>query len=56
MMKPGSLFLTHVAEKDLTKLPERDLRAVIQAVAKLTQNPSDVDIRKLTGCPDEWRL
>ncbi len=55
-MKPWSLFLTYVAEKDLTKLPERDLQTVIQALDRLTQNPSSVDIRKLTGSSNEWRL
>jgi mRNA interferase RelE/StbE len=55
-MKSWSLFLTHVAEKDLAKLPERDLQAVIQALDRLTQNPSSVDIRKLKGCSNDWRL
>ncbi len=50
-MKSWSWCLTHVAETDLAKLPKGDLQAVIRAVDKLVQNPSSVDIRKLTGYP-----
>jgi mRNA-degrading endonuclease RelE of RelBE toxin-antitoxin system len=53
---PWRLSIAPRAEKDLLGLPQRDRESVIQALSRLTSDPGSVDLRKLTGRRDEWRL
>ena len=51
-----SILMTKAAERDMSQLFESDRETIIQAIDKLAQDPSLVDIRKLKGHKNEWRL
>ncbi len=55
-MNPWQVVLTHPAERDLAKLPSKDQAAVSRSIDRLAADPSGVDMKKLAGKPDEWRL
>jgi mRNA interferase RelE/StbE len=50
------LVVTRPAEKDLDKLPVADREGVRRALERLLQGPGSVDLTKLGGHEDEWRM
>ena len=53
---PWQLIVTRPAEKDLDQLPATGRQAVRRALDRMVQDPSSVDLSKLAGHEDEWRL
>lgn len=53
---PWSIEITRPARRDLAGLSKRDRTAVGRAIDRLGQDPSAVDLAKLTGREGEWRL
>jgi mRNA interferase RelE/StbE len=51
-----TIFVTSAAERDMAQLSESVRQTVIQAIDRLAENPSLVDIRKMRGHKNEWRL
>lgn len=50
------LELTRIALKDLESIPERDQEFMAHALDRLIDNPTQVDLKKLVGYADEWRM
>lgn len=48
--------ITRPAEKDLSRIPDRDVRYIFNALNRLAEDPYNADIRKLSGTNAEWRL
>jgi mRNA interferase RelE/StbE len=53
---PWSLEVTGPAGKDLADLPPTQRQAVRRALDRLVDDPSSVDLKKLAGRSNEWRL
>jgi mRNA interferase RelE/StbE len=53
---PWQVRVTARAERDLRSLPTSDLAAVRDAIQSLEADPSSVDLRKLSGSRNEWRV
>lgn len=53
---PRRLVLTRLAEDDLSRMPQRDRAAVAGALDRLSEESGNVDIRKLEGRENEWRM
>ena len=53
---PWDLVITRPAKKDLTALSATVREAIERALARLTDDPDSVDVRKLAGRENEWRL
>jgi mRNA-degrading endonuclease RelE of RelBE toxin-antitoxin system len=53
---PWEVRLTRRAERDLLALPKSDQGAVRIAIQALEVDPTTVDLRKLSGARDEWRV
>lgn len=50
------LFVTERAKKDLKKLDKSTLKRINEALHKLLTNPYIVDLKKLKGEANKWRL
>jgi mRNA-degrading endonuclease RelE of RelBE toxin-antitoxin system len=48
--------MTARAEKDLRTLPAQDQAAVRKAIDALRLDPLSVDLKKLAGARNEWRI
>ena len=55
-MNRRDLILAPRAIKDLDEVPTRDADRIAQKLEQLANDPSSLDIRKLEGQGDEWRL
>ena len=53
---PWRVDISRRAARDLSRLPVEDRNAVIGALRRLADDPSTVDLRKLSGSPNGWRL
>jgi mRNA interferase RelE/StbE len=53
---PWHVRLTARAERDLRSLSASDQAAVRDAIQSLEVDPSSVDLHKLSGSRDEWRV
>ena len=53
---PWRLILAPRAEKDLEAMSRREREAMARALERLVANPGAVDLRKLSGQTDQWRL
>ncbi len=53
---PWRFEITAHAERDLSSLPMREREAIRAALTRLTNNPASVDLKKLAGYTDRWRL
>lgn len=53
---PWELIVAPRARRDLMQLAARDRDAVRTALDDLSDDPGRVDIAKLRGRPNEWRL
>ncbi len=53
---PWKLIVAGRADKDLASLPAADREAVRRAIKRLVEDPASVDLTKLGGHEDEWRL
>ncbi|MDE3075533.1 MAG: type II toxin-antitoxin system RelE/ParE family toxin [Chloroflexota bacterium] len=50
------LLIAPRAQKELTGLPARDREAMSDALSRVSTDPSSVDLRKLQGQDDLWRV
>jgi len=50
------LEITATAEKDLASLDIKTQKRLKSALDKLIANPQSVDLKKLKGKPERWRL
>jgi len=50
------LEITATAEKDLAALDRKTQKRLKSALDKLIANPQSVDLKKLKGKPERWRL
>lgn len=50
------VIITKSARKDLAKLDSKNREKVLEALYKMKVNPKAVDLKKLEGSPDIWRL
>ena len=53
---PWRLLIAARAQKELAALPARDREAMSDALSRLATEPSSVDLRKLQGREDLWRV
>ncbi|HEY3280888.1 MAG TPA: type II toxin-antitoxin system RelE/ParE family toxin [Armatimonadota bacterium] len=53
---PWTLRFARRAQKDIASLLPEDRAAVQRALARLADDPGSVDLRKLAGRSDEWRM
>ena len=53
---PWRLTLTRCAERDLATLSRSQCQAVIETLERAATDPGSVDLAKLRGRPDEWRI
>lgn len=53
---PWQLRIERPAIRDVRRLPESDRNAVEEAVARLGSDPGSVDLKKLAGRRNEWRM
>lgn len=53
---PWKLIVTAGARKALREMAKEDRRAIGQALNRMIDDPASVDLTKLTGSTDEWRL
>ena len=53
---PWQLIITRPAERDIAGLHERNRTAVIGELDCLGENPSRVNLKKLAGRDNEWRM
>jgi len=53
---PWRVDISRRGGRELDRLPIEDRNAVLDALAKLADDPSAVDLRKLAGQPNGWRL
>jgi len=51
-----NLVISSRAKKDLTKLDKATLKRIKLSLHKLLTAPETVDLRKLRGEPDKWRV
>jgi len=51
-----NLFVSARAKKDLGKLDQKTLQRIDNTLKKLLANPGMVDLKKLKGQADKWRL
>lgn len=47
---------TRLLLKDLARLSKAERASVMEALKKLAEDPGSVDLRKLSGRHDEWRV
>jgi mRNA interferase RelE/StbE len=52
---PWQFQVARAARRDLSSMPERDRQAVGRAFNRLIEDPTAVDLAKLSG-RDQWRL
>lgn len=50
------LVITEKAEKDLSRLDKKICRRIRDTLEKLIINPGSVDLIKMQGFSDRWRL
>jgi mRNA interferase RelE/StbE len=55
-MKRYQVVLSKTAEKNLSKLPSRDIVKILSAFQDLEINPRPVGCKKLKGFSDLWRI
>ena len=53
---PWRVDISRRAQRDLDRLPIEDRNAVIGSLRRLAEDPSTVDLRKLAGTPNTWRM
>jgi mRNA-degrading endonuclease RelE of RelBE toxin-antitoxin system len=53
---PWRVEISRQGERDLDRLPDRDEIAVGEMLRRLADDPSAVDMRKLAGSLNTWRL
>jgi mRNA interferase RelE/StbE len=53
---PWRLIIAPRAQKELAGLPGRDRQAMSDAFSRVATDPSSVDLRKLGGQEDLWRI
>lgn len=53
---PWKYVITRPAEKDLDRMGTTDREAVRRALNRMIEDPHSVDMSKLSGHEDEWRL
>jgi mRNA interferase RelE/StbE len=53
---PWRVITARLAERDLTRMSERDRRMVLQRLEMLSDAIDTLDKRKLSGQDDTWRL
>jgi mRNA interferase RelE/StbE len=53
---PWRVDISRRAERDLDRLPIEDRNAVIGALRRMADDLSSVDLRKLGGSANRWRL
>jgi len=53
---PWRVRVTARAERDLGVLSESDRFAIREAIKALVVDPTSVDLRKLSGSRDQWRV
>lgn len=53
---PWRINISRRGARDLDRLPAEDRSAVVTALRSLAVDPSTVDLRKLAGTPNGWRL
>ncbi len=51
-----TVIITPTAEKDLRKIPHNEQERIRIAMRDFGSDPTQGDVRKLQGKPDEWRL
>ena len=50
------VYLEHVAEKDLKKLPGEIFQRIITHIKSLAETPRPSGCRKITGTKNDWRI
>ncbi len=50
------LFVTEKAQKDLARFDKQTQSRIKSALDNMTKDINTVDLRKLKGVPDRWRL
>lgn len=53
---PWKLVVTEGARKALRGMSKQDRQAIGQALNRMIDEPGSVDLAKLAGATDEWRL
>lgn len=53
---PWHVRITRKANKELAGMPQPDREAMLRALLRLADNPGSVDMSKLAGTENEWRL
>lgn len=53
---PCKIEITKGARNNLADLPSNDRNAVHRALERLAQDPAGVDLAKLVGTEDKWRM
>ena len=55
-MKSYSVLLTQTAEKELSRLPNKEIKKIVEILKSLEENPRPIGCKKLKGYKNLWRL
>ncbi len=55
-MKRYNVLLTQTAEKELSRLPGKEIKKIVEILKYLEENPRPIGCKKLKGYKNLWRL